>query len=280
MAPTVSPAKAFAVALRAHAVDEAVAGVRALEASTELRTLRATMERALHGSRPAVRVYVETYRRLVRRVLEAARDSYPEHVVGGADDPALVDGLARPSAIALLEEGAVAAPFSVWVNAFGAPHGLVLELVSRVREALPDVDPIALPAGTTLPDWNVDDSAVLAFIAAVRRELAVPPTPLDAVAEGFGLNDTELGGLFGVRRQAVSQWRVQGIPAARAEKVATVASLADLLTRKLKAERLPGIARRPAEAYDGLAMLEMIAADRHDELLDLVHGAFDFSRTG
>ena len=62
-------------------------------------------------------------------------------------------------------------------------------------------------------------------------------------------------------------------------KVTTVASLADLLARKLKVERIPGIARRPAAAYGGLTMLEMITADRHDELLALVRASFDPAQT-
>ena len=61
-------------------------------------------------------------------------------------------------------------------------------------------------------------------------------------------------------------------------KLAALASLADLLEAKLKSGRLPGIARRPADAYGGLSMLDMIAADRHDELLQSVRESFEWER--
>jgi hypothetical protein len=41
---------------------------------------------------------------------------------------------------------------------------------------------------------------------------------------------------------------------------------------------VPGIVRRPAEVYGGLTMLEMIAADRHEELLEFTRASFDFGR--
>lgn len=102
---------------------------------------------------------------------------------------------------------------------------------------------------------------------------------LDTIQVTLGLTDTELGRLMGVRRQAVAQWRDRGVPTARAEKAAAVAAIADLLSHNLKNERIPGIARRPAEAYGGLTMLEMIERDRHLELLDKVRQSFDWAST-
>jgi len=102
-------------------------------------------------------------------------------------------------------------------------------------------------------------------------------TLLDEIQASFGLSKTELARLFGVSRQAVDQWRVRGVPGDRQEKAATVAATADLLLHQLKSERLPGIARRPAPAYGGMTMLEMIERDRHGELLERVRGAFDWS---
>jgi len=96
----------------------------------------------------------------------------------------------------------------------------------------------------------------------------------------FGLSVTETAGLFGVRRQAVSQWLVDGVPAARASKVTVVARISDLLDRMLVADRIPGIARTSADAYDGRTMLEMIAEDRHEELLAKVTASFDWAAAG
>jgi DNA-binding XRE family transcriptional regulator len=105
------------------------------------------------------------------------------------------------------------------------------------------------------------------------------PTLLDPIAETFELTETELGRLFGVSRQAVGQWRERGVPSNRMAKVTTVAAIGDLLGRQLKPARIPGVARRPADAYGGLSMLEMIERGREDELLTLVRRSFDWAST-
>lgn len=102
---------------------------------------------------------------------------------------------------------------------------------------------------------------------------------LGTIEEAFELNTTELARLFGVSRQAFDQWRERGVPGARQTKVATVAEIADLLAHRLKPERIPGAARRPAAAYGGLTMLEMIERDRHQELLEQIRRSFDWSVT-
>jgi hypothetical protein len=103
------------------------------------------------------------------------------------------------------------------------------------------------------------------------------PTLLDPIAETLELSETELGRLFGVSRQAVGQWRERGVPSNRMAKVATVAAICDLLRHRLKPERIPGIARRPAKAYGGLSMLEMIEQGREDQLQAKVRQSFDWA---
>jgi hypothetical protein len=105
------------------------------------------------------------------------------------------------------------------------------------------------------------------------------PTLLDPIAETFELTETELGRLFGVSRQAVGQWRERGVPSNRMAKVATVAAIGDLLRHRLKLERIPGVARRPADAYGGLSLLEMIERDRQDELQAEIRRSFDWGST-
>ena len=100
--------------------------------------------------------------------------------------------------------------------------------------------------------------------------------PLRRIIDAFALSKTDAAKLFGVSRQAVDGWLAAGLPAERQEKVATLLALCDLLQRKLKADRLPGVARRPADAYGGRTMLELIAADRHGELLQSVRDSFDW----
>jgi hypothetical protein len=60
-------------------------------------------------------------------------------------------------------------------------------------------------------------------------------------------------------------------------RVTTVAAIGDLIGHQLKPERIPGIARRPAEAYGGLSILEMIERGREDELIRKIRRSFDWA---
>ena len=71
---------------------------------------------------------------------------------------------------------------------------------------------------------------------------------------------------------------VAGRPRARSQ-AAAVAAIADLLAHRLKPARVPGVARRPAPAYGGRSMLEVIAADEHEWLLESVRRSFDYAAT-
>jgi DNA-binding XRE family transcriptional regulator len=100
---------------------------------------------------------------------------------------------------------------------------------------------------------------------------------LERIRHVFDLSLTQLGELFGVSRQAVTQWLETGVPEDRLEKVATVASIADLFEYRLRTERVPGIVRREAAAYDGLTALEMIKQNRQDELHASVRSSFEWA---
>jgi hypothetical protein len=108
---------------------------------------------------------------------------------------------------------------------------------------------------------------------------AVRDTLLVSIGKPLELSKTELARLFGVSRQAIDGWHRDGVPGRRQAKAATVAAVVDLLAHRLKPERIPGIARRRARAYGGLTMLEMIARDRHEELLELTRRSFDWAST-
>ncbi len=99
------------------------------------------------------------------------------------------------------------------------------------------------------------------------------------IAAAFGLSDAGLSEFFGVPRQTASLWLVDGIPAARQGKAVIILEIANLLTHHLRTDRISAIARRPAEAYGGRTMLEMIEAGEHEELRRIVRVSFDFCRT-
>ncbi len=112
-----------------------------------------------------------------------------------------------------------------------------------------------------------------------HRQTETAESPLLRIQEFFELTMTDLGRLLGASRQAVSSWLLRGVPPARKPKVYTMLNIAELLERKLKAGRLSAVVRREAVAYGGLSMLQMIEADRHEELLESVRESFDWSAT-
>jgi DNA-binding XRE family transcriptional regulator len=104
-------------------------------------------------------------------------------------------------------------------------------------------------------------------------------TPLDRIAAALSLNRTELARLFGVRRQAIEQWEMRGTPGERQEKLATIGAIVDLLSAKLKRDRIPGVVRRTASAYGGRSILDAIAAGDEESVLDELRDAFDWATT-
>jgi hypothetical protein len=80
-----------------------------------------------------------------------------------------------------------------------------------------------------------------------------------------------------VRRQAIEQWEARGVPGERQEKLATLDAIVDLLTAKLKPDRIPAVVRRPAAAYGNRSILEAIAASDEELVLDELRNAFDWA---
>jgi hypothetical protein len=298
----VSARKALAFCLRlrfACATVEAVAklALRLLNASTpgavaraaaqiggsSVEQIESALPRALRGERGQVRVYVDAYRELTDRVLEAAIDARPDLIVSdngrvlvtqikpGAEQPATV-----PWFRAALEQEAMSIPFGRWVGALGVGQGTAGAVAGLLREMLPGTSAVD-PPRRHLPGWQLDDRQLVRFSRAVAEELARADAPLEHVGDVLGLTQTELAGLFGVRRQALDQWTVRGVPSDRQEKVATLGAIADLLAAKLKRDRIPGVVRRAAPAYGDRSILDAIAAGDEHRVLAELEDAFDWA---
>jgi hypothetical protein len=257
--------------------------LRALDNGELLSTLGSQLERALEGSAEATRDYVRCYHVLSLRVLDEAHRARPDLVVRTTDGHlALMDvkGTPRRAPVEALETAAAEAPFGPWTARFPLEEAVAIDLASRVRQLIGlralELAPTDSGAGDVV---DVDDLIARRFLRRVRFHLNHPDEehPLRRLMDVLELSKTELGSLFGVRRQAVDQWLGRGVPSERQEKVQTLIAIADLLERKLKPGRLAGVARRPADAYGGKTMLELIAADRHRELLELVRQSFDWA---
>jgi transcriptional regulator with XRE-family HTH domain len=239
---------------------------------------------ALAGRRDQVRIYVDAYRALTESVLEVTLRSRPDVAVRADDGRVVLVAEAKRHGRegaggwvrAALEREAMSTPFSGWVGTLGVGQGTAGAVAASVRAALPGIDPLAPPNGH-VPDWQLDDGQLVRFSRAVLDELAGTKTPLDHIADVLGLTQTELAALFGVRRQAVDQWMARGVPAERQEKLATLGEIADLLSAKLKSERIPGVVRRAAAAYGERSALDAIAAGDEERVLAELRDAFDWA---
>lgn len=254
-----------------------------LDGGELLPALGVELGRALEGSDEATRQYVRCYHVLTLRVLDEAHRARPDVMVRTGDGHfALIDakGTARRAPVEALETASAEAPFGPWTARFPLEEAIALDLTSRVRQLIGLRALNLAPADPSLGEvGDVDDLTALRFLRRVRFHLNHPDEehPARRLMDAFELSKTELASLFGVRRQAVDQWLGRGVPSERQEKVQTLIAICDLLERKLKPGRLAGLARRPADVYGGKTMLELIAADQHRELLELVRDSFDWA---
>jgi DNA-binding transcriptional regulator YdaS (Cro superfamily) len=231
---------------------------------SELNELESALHAAGRGSPGEARRFLRIWSELAVRLIE--RSGVTE-----------LETYARQ----VLLESAPTAPFSPWVADLGLRRGLAVRLVVDLRALVSRAEALRPPRVEWSP-WAKPaelQTALRLLRNALVHEVApsLESSPLERVVDLFGLDRTELARLFGVSRQAVGQWLTRGVPAERSAKLTAVLSIGELLNRKLRPGVLPGVARRPAEAYGGKSMLELITADRHDWLLDDVRASFDWA---
>jgi DNA-binding transcriptional regulator YdaS (Cro superfamily) len=263
-----------------------VSGAAARIAGSAIEEIEVSLPRALGGERDQVRAYVEAYRKLTGRVLDAVGGARPDLMVIDEQHRVVVAVEAKkrgrqpktvPWVRAALEQEAMSVPFSDWVGTYGAGKGTAVAVVALLRATLPGVEPLASPRDRRLPSWPLDEQGVVRFYRAVVDELSDTETPLGHIASVLGLTQTELAKLFGVRRQALDQWVVRGVPAERQAKLATLGEIADLLAARLKGDRIPGVVRRPASAYGGRSILAATADGDEEAVLTELRDAFDWA---
>lgn len=250
-----------------------------MSARRESELFNHVVPQALSGNRAAAYSYVTNWRQLATTLLRSVHDSQPDIVIEAKGRFVILDAKTwpAPASMLVIEAEALEAPFSSWIlHASDVGVGTCAALVQKLREVLPGFRPVALDENG-LPHWEQSESQLRAFRRNVSDAFNEADPPLERVRQVFDLSLTELGELFGVTRQAVSQWIESGVPEERLAKLSTVASIADLLDRQLKTDRIPGVVRREAELYEGLSALQMIKEDRHLDLLALTRASFDWS---
>jgi hypothetical protein len=268
------------VSLDQALVAEDVADVAAALAGTvaaPIARFEAALPTAVTGGFAAVVVVTTTWDSLIDEALRSASSVVPGSVETADGQVVKVRGQAVAWLSSSLRAAVATAPFSRFVGAFGPGLGLAVACVAEVREAVTDLAPLASPRAG-LPHFT-EQVDVLRFYRLVELAIRGMSPPLERLQHALGLSNAELGGVFGVSRQAIDQWKDRGIPSDRRGQVADLLGVVDLLDRKLKPGRLPLVARRPASVFGGRSLLELAASDEHTQLRDAVERAFDWSTT-
>lgn len=212
-----------------------------------------------HGDRMAVRrylAYVDEAAMALTALPAIAPDELPPSVV--------VYTMLRQDAVGLR-----------WVAPSPDGIGILTVLVDRMRGfagGLPQV------CGQASRDVDVHHFRWFVKQVAESNHEREQASPLRRAMDTFDLTSSDVAGLMGVKRQAVDKWLLAGPPPERAPKIAAIAEIGDILWHRLRDGLPVAVVRRPAEAYGGRTMLEVIAADEHEWLLRSVKDSFDFRR--
>jgi hypothetical protein len=244
-------------------ISEARTAEELVEAAVELDpdavgSFELVTPRALGGSLEASQAFVRILRLFVDEVSEATdpNDALRET---GYHNTLLLRGLS--------------APLTGWVDAFGFGRGVAASVAASARELVSLPTPIAAPTGLA-PEVAAAD--VVEFQRRVLAALRSEDDPLVVIGRELQLSKAELGDLFRVSRQAVSEWMDKGVPSARIGDVSQVLKVVSILSRKLKPGRTSLVVRRPAPALGGRALLEAMRDDP-EKTLSQVEEAFDWS---
>lgn len=274
-----SAQRTLARALRAESAEECA---RLLEdVSDRFGAFGEAMPHALRGEWPSVVVLVNRWHGLMDEVLQSASAELPDLVARLDDHFGILTASHVMSAepIRYLNHLIAEVPFSPLISQFGKDVGVGVVMIDALRIMLPGCQQLRMNASSGWPDLP-DGADPDRFRRLVDIALRSSEPPLMRVRNLYDLSTAEMADLFGVRRQAVEQWEQRGdVPAARREKLANLLSIGELLERKLSPGRLPLVARRRADAYGGLTMLDMVKQDRDDELRELTERAFDWAAT-
>ena len=216
----------------------------------------------------ATRRYVADYRRLTSALLAAGRELRPDLIVQNGRELTFRDGAGRPAyaLIGVLENGSAEAPFTAWASVLGGPR----RRRAAPRQPRPRAARLQRAGRAARAAGGGRTTSRRSASCAACASTSTTPTPRTRCGASWTRSrcprPTRRSCSASRARRSTAGWRAACPPSAR-RRSRRCSRCCDLLQRKLKADRLPGVARRPADAYGGRTMLELIAADRHGELL-------------
>lgn len=114
------------------------------------------------------------------------------------------------------------------------------------------------------------------LVDALDREIRTDP--LRRLSSLWDLSNAAAARLFGISRQAYSKWLTAGPPADRADDVAAVDNITDLLDRYVKRERIPAVVRRSAPKLGDRSIVECLEGGDYALTEQQVRDMFDLRR--
>lgn len=114
------------------------------------------------------------------------------------------------------------------------------------------------------------------LVDALDRE--VRTDPLLRLTSLWELSNAGAARLFGISRQAFAKWLTSGPPADRADDVAAVDNITNLLDRYVKRERIPAVVRRPSARFGEASIIGRLEDGDYEETAEMVRSTFDIRR--
>lgn len=114
------------------------------------------------------------------------------------------------------------------------------------------------------------------LVDALDRE--VRTRPLERLISLWDLSNSAAARIFGVSRQAFSKWLVSGPPADRADDVARVDEVTQILDRYVLRERIPAVVRRQSDMLEGDSIVSRLEAGDYELVSEAVKRLFDLRR--
>lgn len=219
------------------------------------RALDVVTVRALRGEIDATRRFVVYYRLASDRISDLVATAHPRIEVG-IIARLLWDEILEVSCVAPQPDG----------------MGIFSAMVDKTRW-ISGSTPMQLKLQVGDPEtWWRFSHAVEVAVEEQRTA-----DPLSRVMTIFDLSATEMGRIMGVTRQAIEKWRLSGPPVERSERIVTIAEIASVLHRRLRAGHVPAIARRPSGRLGGRSFLEALEQGDEREVLAAVRSSFDYA---
>jgi|GEM_PF-2397069 len=181
-------------------------------------------------------------------VHEVIQQEFPREVQGEAVRAAAVKVIDAYTSVGLSDEpGWLAWALAHELRDLATAYGMEVEPLRPSRRASENV--------RVRPALAIER---LHTIASEVLRLAGSTSALDEIQQVLDLSGPETGQIFGVSRQAVDQWRQNGIPTERMADVERVRDVVRVLYDELIPERIPQVVRNPARGLADRSILQVL----------------------